>query len=227
MSSTEESKNYRVLFVLIIAGITGLSIWQFVKSSKTSDFHSTNIILEKNGKQYIYSELGAQMVRDNQIQNQSIQQEPHFKLFNTDSIYVEPQHLSEIISILSDSCDTHQAETNDYDGFVTVDLRNNTYAFQMAPTTDDNNVMHTLTIFTASKKDSMQIVWNKSSGGEATPVLNCSFKEFNVEQHPVAGETEVSPRGFVVVSIEAIKNFINNKSSLSYDSDENALYIKM
>lgn len=231
MSEQVGKKNmYGTLAILIVTGIIALSVWQYFKYSMESTSKKANLALTLDGKTYLYCNLGNNLVESSIAKNESPAVQPFLQLFDFEGLFIEPYYLTEITSILTDSCKIHEFQEKSYDGYVTVDQANASYKFEMKAESTENIgeqiTRNTVTLYKQNQKDSIQIIWKKlNQSGNCLPVKNCLIKEFNVAQHPAAGETVISGKDFVVVDLNALLKFYNNKASLEYNPEEEILYI--
>ena len=221
---------YGTLAMLIVTGIIALSVWQYFKYSMDSTSKKTNLALTKDGKTYLYCNLGNNLVASSLERNESPVAQPFMEIFDFDGLFIEPYHITELTSILADSCKIHKFQEKSYDGYLTVDQGNHSYKFEMKAESTANIgeqvTRNTITLYNQKLKDSLQIIWNKfSKSNDCYPVKNCVLKEFNVAQHPAAGETVISGKDFVVVNVNTLLQFYGNKASVEFNEEQEILYI--
>lgn len=206
----------------------GFGIFFLVKSLLSdSSPQMANIVVKKNGKSYIYSNMGKFIV-ENAIKNKRSPAVIATTLIykDEDEIFLDPMNLSNFSSLLSGNCKYYDYKDISVDGYVTQDSMstNNLKTWIRSTKQIGIQLIENLLVLENGKKK-FPIIWSvNSSTGEKTAVKNCEKHAFYVKSNPYPGKTVFSSKDFIVVNLSKIDRYFNLKTN--YNSDEKILYIE-
>lgn len=187
-----------------------------------------NLALKSDGKTYVYSQLSSTIVKKTITENQSPSAMAFVQIYKDgDKYFVAPNVMREVVDLFSGNYQKHVYKEKSYEGYVTSGT-NEVFGISTSYESTDK-IGEQLTVYSVrlgqvEKRAELIIRWSfNSKTGEYKALENCIVKSFWIQTNPSPGETVISSKDFLVVSIATLQEFYGD--SFEYDAEGKVLYI--
>ncbi len=189
---------------------------------------AANMILEKKGKQYLFSALGSTAVKQSIEKGESPAAFTSIQVYKDgDVYYVHPADMEPVVNVMAEEVELHDYKEASYDGYVTglpaesFELKTH---YRSTKTIGQQLIVSELTIRNKQKKSRL-IKWEfDPKTGEYTALKNCEVHSFWIQTNPSPGETVISSKDFLVVPIDELAGFFGVKAE--YSEETQLLFIR-
>jgi hypothetical protein len=227
--STVNGRSKLRWIILLIMLTMGFGIFFLFRSctSETSPL-SANVVLKKDGQNYLFSPLGSFVVKDALAKGGSPQIFNTFLVYQDDSeFFLVPSTIESIAAIANGEYELHAFKELNIAGYVTT-KNEKSYAmstkFKTAAKLGEQDMVNTI-ILKNSKGAELTIEWTlNSKRPEYSKLKNCEMHSFMIETSPAPGQVVYSSTEYLVVPLKTLATFFDRK--MSYDIETNLLVIE-
>lgn len=226
-SSVNRRPRYRGIIVIMIVSLA-LGMFFLIRSCNSGSSPVTaNILLKKNGKNYLFSALGSFIVKNALEKGGSPQLFDSFLVYQDDSEYfLVPSTIENLAAMASGEYEIHAFKEEVIDGYVTAKNEKSfaiTTKFKTTAKLGEQDMVNTV-VLKNSKGRELKIEWTlNSKRAEYSKLKNCEMHSFWIESSPAPGETVYSSTEFLVVPLKTLGTFFDRK--MSFDPETNLLTI--
>lgn len=219
---------FRWVIVVIIASMGFGMFFLFKSCNSVSSPVVSNVLLKKDGGNYLFSPLGSFIVKGALEKGESPQ------IFNSLLVYQDgleyflvPSTLESIAGIANGEYELHPFKDVNIAGYVTA-KNENSYSmstkFKTGAKLGEQDMQNTVTL-NNSKGEALKIEWTMNSKrAEYSKLTNCEMHAFWIQSNPAPGETVYSTKDFLVVPLKTLATFFDRK--MSYDTETNLIVIE-
>ncbi|TNE53395.1 MAG: hypothetical protein EP338_12740 [Bacteroidetes bacterium] len=190
-----------------------------------------NLVLEEGGKKYAYTHLGSFLAEEQIKRNESPTLIPTTRIFEDEGkYYVAPTQIKAIAELMSGQFKRHDFKDASCDGYLSSNDQG-TYQMQTKSRSTgkigEQEIEYRISLKHPEKEEQMEIVWYlKTPGGGERIGQNCEKKSLQIIEHPYPGKTVLSSKEFLLVDLNKIRDFFDQKISLKFDQDQQLLTIQ-
>lgn len=228
MTSTRVSGRRMLTVVIFIISIGIGLFFIFRGCAGNISPEVVNIVLEKNGKKYLYSPMRKELVQMSIDRGESPAAMRSILVYKDgEDYFLDPAQLSAVAGIMSGRCNLHAYREASYDGYVTS-TGEESYVFHSRFKSTENIgrqlTFSDVTLFNA-RGDSMMIQWKfDPTSGEYHAIKNCQVHAFWVQTNPSPGETVISSKYFLVVPLRGLARFFHCRAA--YSEEQKLLFVR-
>ncbi|MEM7086737.1 MAG: hypothetical protein AAF489_11175 [Bacteroidota bacterium] len=207
--------------LLFCSFIVGTSLLFSCANFATDERKSVQLILKKDNKMYLFSSLGTMITKNSLDKNESppILNATRIVKKNNE-LYVEPQHLENMVDLISGNYVLHDFQEKSFDGYVTRG-RYKVYdkKYSSESTEKIGQMASTANIYLNNMDQSKtyHISWQRSPNQIA--IENCTEMALWVDKSYKPGERVVSQDKFIMIKLNDIVEFYHSNVTLEYDDD--------
>ncbi len=224
-----KNSSRRIITLMIVLSAIGFGLFFGIKGC-TEDISpdQAGIILEVNGKKYLYANSPTSIVKKSIEEGNSPAANPTLKIYKDgDQLFVDPLNAKALIYLMSGEYELSDFKEVSYDGYVTMEA-GEAFSFEnsyRSTKTIGKQKSHNELTLKNKNGEEMQVIWERDpSTSEVTPIRNCQVRGFWTKTHPAPGETVVSSEDRFVVSLGKLANFFGCK--YSYNRETKILTVK-
>lgn len=227
-TTKKRRSKFRWILLLMIVSM-GLGIFFLIRScNSVSSPISANILLKKNGQNYLFSPLGSLVVKA------AIEKGEAPYIFNGLLVYQDgsesflaPSTLEHLAVMANGEYELHPFKDANIAGYVTA-KNENSYAistkFKTGAKLGEQDMVNTVTLKN-SKGKTLKIEWTyNAKTAEYSKLKNCEMHSFWKQSNPAPGETVYSTTEFLVVPLKTVSTFFHRK--MRFDMETNLLVIE-
>lgn len=148
-------------------------------------------------------------------------------VFVGDEYFLNPAGMKDVINILAGNVTVFNFEEASYDGYLCekekgTKVFDKEYDTRSTETVGKNSDVVTVAIRKESGKE-MKIMWQRSP--ELKAIKNCEIKSVQVNRSIQPGETTITWEDRIVVSVQSLLDFYDNKYRMEYDGENEVVYL--
>lgn len=229
MTEIKKTKKPRFVFSAFFLVLSlGIGVFFMVGAcSSESNPVLSNIILESNDGNFLYSNLSSTIVQSKIDQGESPAAIANLEFYiDGEDLYLNPNTMSSLVKVLANEVNKHPFKEASYDGYLsegdgmsyTVETK-----FKGSETIGKQVMLYSVVLKNSQGAEKI-IEWKYDpESGEAEPVKNCENHSFWIQTRPAPGETVYSTRDFLVVKLKDIAKFFNRK--YRFDEETKVLFV--
>ncbi|MGX1928622.1 hypothetical protein [Flagellimonas sp. 2504JD4-2] len=225
----QRKKRWGIYLVLGITFFSGFMVYlMFTSETNTS---VVNLVLQKDGKTYLYSYLGDQAVQSSIQMNESPVIFPFIQLFeDDDKLYAAPDKLEDIVNLICGNYQIYDYPEKSSDGYVTsgnMSCFQTLFKNQTTENIGEQIRTHTAELTDLDSGNDFEIKWNVNTKTyESEALENCQEKSFMIKTSVQPGEFVISSKDFIMVDLQGVINFYGKKVNARLNKEEQLLYIQ-
>lgn len=188
---------------------------------------TANIVLEKGGKKYLFSDQPTDVVQKSITNGELPAVYDILKIYKDgEDYYLSPSSIQTLASIAGGEYTLHPQEAGSTNGFVTADLKNSFSMKTSYKSTSElgrQDIVNTV-VLTNSRGKQLKISWTQHAKKyEFYGMKNCELHTFWTETSPAPGNVVISSSDYIVVSMDLLAKFFGRK--FSFDPSTNILIV--
>lgn len=224
-SSGRRKRPLLTLIVLIFALGGFFSIFTF---SCETEMGVVNLALKKGEKTYLYSLYDTEFLQSILSRDEVPATTSFITVFNENGLFVDPNYVSPICEVLSGNYAITESKEPSFDGYLTKNKTNVVSEaipeFKNTENIGEQILHHHITLKNLSGDREMSIVWDfNPQTGSYKAIENCEEKSFMVTTSVQPGEWVTSSKDFIMVNLQTLVSFYDNRFELELNIDENLL----
>lgn len=221
----KKSRITRMLVVFVIVGL-GLGIFTALRGCMADlSPDVVNLAVKKEGKTYVYSNMGKFIIESQIKQKQSPTYSASTFLYKDDGLFVEPGSAKDLVNVFSNNLCYYDFKEKSFDGYVTYDsleVFKNDNTTQSTEKIGEQIIIYTVKFLNGDK--SMLIKWSyNTKTAEFKAIKNCELRSFYSQSSPYPGNTVTSSYDHLVIPLDKIAVFYNRK--YTYDEEQKVFFI--
>jgi len=187
------------------------------------------LALQKNNKTYLFSSLGTVIVKKSIAKGESPMAIKAISLVEADNqLFVFPEGLENIVQLISGNYVIHDYQEKSFEGYVTKGKDNiytSTYKNEPSEKIGESILTGNIQIKNSNNSKPLNIAWKTNTSSQEKQALqNCILRSITIRLH-APGRISLVNKDFIMIDLQTILDFYNNKAKLNYNAEEKILYI--
>ncbi|WP_420602937.1 hypothetical protein [Flagellimonas sp.] len=205
-------------------------MFYMMSTSETSN-GVVNLVLKKNNKVYVYSNMGSTIVQSSIAKRESPSTMAFIQMYEEDDkLYIAPNNVKDIVNLLCGNYQIHDYPEKSSDGYVTSGSSTcfeSTYVNQTTKNIGEQVSVNTVKLTSENTGKTFNVISETNKRTFKSKALkNCYEKSFMIKTSVQPGEFVIASKDFIMVNLQDVVDFYGNKVTLTLNKEEQILYVE-